>query len=95
MLILVEILLIIAASVLLWYGGVTIEGIASFVTASALGIYLWNKGVSRVVRKLREIGATSPETAIKPEQAGITWESIYLELVAEKTKDGRYYLKKK
>jgi len=91
--ILVEIALIGILSFLLWYASANLESTISFVTASILGFYSWNKITRSVIRKLQEVKAYSSETAVKPEDAGITWESLWLELVAEKTKDNRYYLK--
>jgi len=63
------------------------------IIAILLGLYFWLRGIKSATRKLREVGAFSPETAVKPEKIKV-WE-VYLEQVAEKTSDGRYYLKKK
>jgi hypothetical protein len=90
-LILVELILLGILSLLL-YATTNLETAISFVTASLLGLYSWNKITQNVVRKLQQSGAISPETAVKPEKAGITWESLWLELVAERTKEGCYYL---
>jgi len=90
-LILVELILLGILSLLL-YATTNLETAISFITASLLGLYSWNKITQNVVRKLQQSGAISPETAVKPEKAGITWESLWLELVAERTKEGCYYL---
>jgi len=56
------------------------------------GAYLWFRGIKNAKRKLSEVGAFSPETAVKPEKIKV-WE-VYLEQVAgvKRTKDGRYYI---
>jgi len=54
------------------------------------GLYFWFRGIKNAKRKLSEVGAFTPETAVKPEKIKV-WE-VYLEQVAEKTEDGRYYL---
>ncbi len=91
-LIVAEMAFLVSASALLWYGGLGIGDIISFITASSVGFYIWNKGTSAVLRKLGEAAANSPEKAVKPEAVGITWEGFYLDFIAEKTEDGRYYL---
>lgn len=55
-----------------------------------LGSYFGFNGIKKALEELSKAGAFSPETAIKPEKV---WE-FFLELVAEKTSDGRYYLKR-
>ena len=55
----------------------------------------------RILRKIAQVGALSPETAIKPEEAGITddWDKRALKRLVKEgklgvTEDGRYYIKK-
>jgi len=55
----------------------------------------------RILRKIAQAGALSPETAVKPEDAGITsqWDKRALNGLARRgklgvTEDGRYYIKK-
>jgi hypothetical protein len=62
------------------------------VFLTIVAAYFWFIGVTNIKRKFKDANANSPESAVKPEEAGITWEGLWLELVAERTKDGRYFL---
>jgi len=68
------------------------EEILLIVLLTILAAYCNRKATNSIKKKLKEAKALSPETAVKPEEAGITWESLWLELVAERTEDGRYFL---
>jgi hypothetical protein len=70
-----------------------LETIIFLAIAISLGLYLGFRGIKNAIRKLSEVGAFSPETAVKPEEINV-WQ-LFLVQVAEKTSDGRYYLKKK
>ena len=90
----VEIAFIGITSLYLWHIGLNLESVISFAMASSLGFYAWNKNVNQVKSKLQKSGAFSPETAVKPEDANIPWWCEFiLETLAEKTEDGRYYLR--
>lgn len=75
---------------------VTASEILIVVFLTILAVYYWFKSVTTIREKLREAKALSPETAVKPVDAGVPWWcGLHLELVAEKTNDNRYYLKEK
>jgi len=71
---------------------ISIEEALLIVLLTILAAYAYFKATNSIKKKLKEAKALSPETSVKPEEAGISWESFWLELVAERTKDGRYFL---
>lgn len=67
-------------------------------TGTYVGWHLYRNKLERarrIARKFREAGAISPQTAIKPEEIGISCREELLELLSKKTDDGRYYLVEK
>jgi hypothetical protein len=74
-----------------------ISGAVFFISYFYLGYRF-----ERILRKIAMAGALSPETAVKPEDAGITsdWDKTALRGLVRKgklavTEDGRYYVIKK
>lgn len=75
-----------------------LESLVGIIIAIIIGSFAWSKTKNACIEKLRNAEATSPETAVKPEQAGITgWNRVTLESlptfgIVGSTNDGRYYI---
>jgi len=73
------------------------------IIAVIAGGLIYYKNKKACINKLKKCGAVSPQTAVKPEQAGISWgEKVTLEItlvqllgLVRKTEDERYYIPNK
>lgn len=79
-----------------------ISGILIGVAVFGISYYYLSYRFECILRKIAMSGASLPEKAVKPEEAGITseWDKIALNRLVKEgklvmTEDGRYYLKQK
>lgn len=93
----VIILLAVVLALDVWGSPIGISGIERtiFALLALFGSVGTRKYEQEIAGKLHRAGAISPETAVKPEDAGLSKNDLFLDMIAEKTKDGRYYIEYK
>jgi hypothetical protein len=90
----VVILLAVVLALDVWGSPVGITGIDLIIFAllALFGSVGARKREQEIAGKLQRVGAISPETAVKPQDARISKSDLFLDIFAEKTEDGRYYV---
>jgi Flp pilus assembly protein TadB len=78
---------------------ITIEDLIILILGVATGCYVGmylhrmrSQHAREIAKRFQDAGAISPKTAVRPEDIGISSKDEILELVTERTKEGRYYL---
>jgi Flp pilus assembly protein TadB len=81
---------------------ITIEDLIILILGVATGCYVGmylhrmrSQHARKIAKRFQDAGAISPKTAVKPEDIGISSKDEILELVTERTKEGRYYLERR